>query len=123
MAPTAAAPVAAGLVAAESIAGKGIAFGGLPVGPAARLLVPNQPDTTSQPVTAQQLPGGLPVVVPAALALESVDLGRLGPPATELMHRFDDRPAVAGRHVADDAVDVEQQDSSGAQGEEGRLDW
>jgi hypothetical protein len=55
--------------------------------------------------------------------MEGVDLGRLGPPATELMHRFDDRPAVAGCHVADDAVDVEQQDGSGAQGGEGRLDW
>ena len=77
--------------------------------------------TARQPVAPQQLQGGLPVVVPAALAFERVDLGWFGPPATELMHGFDDRPPVAGRHVADDAVDVEQQDGARGQGRGGSL--
>ncbi len=83
------------------------------------LAVPQEP--ASLLVAPQQLQGGLPVVVPAAFAFERVDLGWFGPPATELMHGFDDRPSVAGCHVADDAVDVEQQDGARGQGRSGRL--
>ena len=67
------------------------------------------------PAAPQQLQGGLPVVVPAALALEAVDRGRIGPPAAVVVHRFDDRAAVAAAHIADHTVDVEEQQGARVQ--------
>ena len=72
---------------------------------------------------AQQLHRGLPVVVPASFAFEAVDGGGLGTLAMEVVHRFDDCPAVAGAHIADYAIDVEQHDGPGRRGEHGHQDW
>jgi len=67
-----------------------------------------------QSVAPQQLEAGLPVVVPAAFSLEAVDCARLGSPAAVVMHRFGQSSAVAAADIADDTVDVQQQQGFGS---------
>ena len=70
----------------------------------------------------QQLQRGLPVVVPAALRLEGVDLGRIRAPAAVMVHRLHDGAAVAAAHIPDHAIDVEEQKGAREQ-EKLRCGW
>lgn len=77
------------------------------------------PSTTRQTVASHQLQAGLPIVVPTALSLEGIDGRGVGAPASEVVHRGPDRPAVARTHITDDPVQVEQQDGPRWSGDEG----
>ena len=69
-----------------------------------------------QAAALQQLQRGIPIVVPAAFALEGINRRCFRPHAAVVVHRFHDRPAVAATHIPDHPVDVEQQDSAWVQG-------
>jgi len=64
----------------------------------------------------QQLKRGLPIVVPAALRLKGVDLGRIRAPAAVVVDGLHDGAPIAAGHVPDHAIDVEQQNGAGEQG-------
>jgi 30S ribosomal protein 3 len=70
---------------------------------------------TGQLVAAQQLQAGFPVVVPTPFALEGINGRRIRTPAAEMLHRGANRPAVAGTDIADDPIQVKQQDGAGGE--------
>ena len=64
-------------------------------------------------MSAQQFQAGVPVVVPAAFAFESVDAGGSRLPAAVVLHGCLEGSAITSRHITDHSVDVEQQKLAG----------
>ena len=57
----------------------------------------------------QQFEAGVPVVVPAALGFEGINVRRRRVPAAVVLHRDLEGASVAAGDITDHAVDVEQQ--------------
>jgi hypothetical protein len=66
----------------------------------------------AQAIPAQQFKTGLPVVVPAPFALEGIDPRRIRHPTAVVMHRGLNGPPIAGTHIPNHTIQVEQEDGS-----------
>jgi len=64
----------------------------------------------------QQFEGGFPVVVPKAFALEGIDFSGCGAIAAVVINGFTEGAAVTAANIADDAINVEENQGAGTQG-------
>ena len=60
----------------------------------------------------EQFEAGVPVVVPTPFALKGIDAGRIRSPAAVVLNGGLESTPVTSGHIADHAIDVEQQQAA-----------
>jgi len=65
----------------------------------------------------QQFEGGFPVVVPKAFALEEIDFSGCGAITAVVMNGFTEGAAVTAANIPNDAINVEENQGAGTQGQ------